>query len=193
MKFKSTLEIQINLQKISWWNIYPCRTWSLEPILTLMALITKMILCVTHNGYSLHDSKECFKKSPVSLSSLTFCYNLESWDLINLSWTLKGFCKSIIFQGKNKLFQLTEWALHFGIPTLNCKALLLSALVVAMLATLLTSWQELFPCTWFVEICLKGTLQAMSLWGNDHLGPFVYHEKCPTSSWLGCWLWCWSS
>jgi len=82
--------------------MYPCRTWSLEPIMTLMMLIIKMILCVTHNGYNLHDIRECFKISPESLSSLTFYCNLESWDLINLSWTLKGFCKSIIFQGKTK-------------------------------------------------------------------------------------------
>jgi hypothetical protein len=176
--------------------MYPSRTWSLEPIMTLMMLIIKMILCVTHNGYSLHDTRECFKISLESLSSLTFYCNLESWDLINLSWTLKGFCKSIIFQGKTKkkkkLFQLTKWALCFVILALNCKALLLGALVVAMLASLLASWQELFPCTWFAKICPRSNLGAMSLFGNDHLGPFVYYKTCPTSSWLGCWLWCWS-
>jgi hypothetical protein len=161
-------------------------------------LIIRMILCVTHNGYSLHDTRECFKRNPKSLNSLTFCCNLESWDLINLSWTLKGFCKSIIFQGekkkkkKKKIFQKTKWALRVGFPTFNCKVLLLGVLVVAMLASLLASWQELFPCTWFAKICPRGTLRPMSLLGNDCLGPFVYHEKCPTSSWLGCWLWCWS-
>ncbi len=193
MKSKSTLEIQINLQSFSWWNTYSCRTWSLEPIMTFMMLIIRMILCVTQNGYSLHDTRECFKRSPESLSSLTFYCNLESRDLINLSWTLKGFCKSIVFQWKTKkkiLFQLTEWALCFGIPALNCKALLLDVLVVAMLASLLASWQELFPCTWFVEVCPRSTLGTMSLLGNDRLGPFVCYRKCPTSSWLRCWLWC---
>jgi hypothetical protein len=46
--------------------------------MTLMMLIIKMILCVTHNGYSLHDTRECFKISLESLSSLTFYCNLES-------------------------------------------------------------------------------------------------------------------
>jgi hypothetical protein len=53
--------------------------------MTFMMLIIRMILCVTQNGYSLHDTRECFKRSPESLSSLTFYCNLESRDLINLS------------------------------------------------------------------------------------------------------------
>jgi hypothetical protein len=96
--------------------MYPCRTWSLEPIMTLMMLIIRMILCVAHNGYNLHDNRECFKRSPESLSSLTFCCNLESWDLINLSWTLKGFCKSIIFQGKKNTFPTHRMSLAFWYP-----------------------------------------------------------------------------
>jgi hypothetical protein len=102
LKSKSTLEIQINLQSFSWWNTYLCKNWSLEPIMTFMMLIIRMILCVTHNDYNLNNIRECFKRNLGSLSSLTFYCNLESWDLINLSWTLKGFCKSIIFQGKKK-------------------------------------------------------------------------------------------
>jgi len=78
--------------------------------------------------------------------------------------------------------------LRFGILALNCKALLLGALVVAMLASLLASWQELFLCTWFAKIYPRGTLATMSLLGNDCLGPFVCCRKCSTSSWLGCWL-----
>jgi len=164
--------------------------------MTFMMLIIRMILCVTHNGYSLHNTKEHFKRNLESLNSLTFYCNLESWNLINLSWTLKGFCKSILFQKKTKkkkkkkkkkkLFQLTKWALRFGIHALNCKALLLGALVVVMLGSLLASWQELFSCTWFANICPKGTFGAMSLLGNDRLGLFVCCRKCLTSSWLGC-------
>jgi hypothetical protein len=91
---------------------------------------------------------------------------------------------------KKKLFQFIEWTLHFGIPALNCTTFLLGAFVVAMLTSLFSSWQELFMCTWFAKIYLKGTLGAMSLLRNDCLGPFVYCKKCPTFSWLGCWLWC---
>jgi hypothetical protein len=68
-------------------------------------------------------------------------------------------------------------SLAFWYPAFNCKALLLGVLVVAMLASLLASWQELFPCTWFAKICPTGTLRPMSLLGNDHLDPFVYHEN----------------
>ncbi len=157
--------------------------------MTFMMLIIRMNLCVTHNGYSLHNTKEHLKRNLESLNSLTFYCNLESWNLINLSWTLKAFVNPYYFkekQKKKKLFQLTKWALRFGIHALNCKALLLGALVVAMLASLLASWQELSSCTWFANICPKGTLGTMSLLGNDHLGLFVCCRKCPTSSWLGC-------
>jgi hypothetical protein len=82
---------------------------------------------------------------------------------------------------KKKLsFQFTEWAFRFGIPALNCKALLLGALLVAMLASLVASWWELLPCTWFAEIYLKGTFGAMSLLGNNYLSPFVCCKKWPT-------------
>jgi hypothetical protein len=63
LKSKSTLEIQIILQNFLWWSMYLCKTWSLEPIMTFMMSIIKMILCVTQNGYSLHNTKECFKRN----------------------------------------------------------------------------------------------------------------------------------
>jgi hypothetical protein len=46
--------------------------------MTFMMLIIRMILCVTHNGYSLHNTKEHFKRNLESLNSLTFYCNLES-------------------------------------------------------------------------------------------------------------------
>jgi len=49
--------------------------------------------------------------------------------------------------------------LCFVILALNCKALLLGALVVAMLASLLGSWQEFFRAHGLQKSALEATLE----------------------------------
>ncbi len=145
-------------------------------------LVIRMFLCVTHNVCNLRGIKECVRRSPKFLIILMFLCSLASWDLFKFSPTLKGSSKS----PPKKNFQLTIWALCFGILKLgilvvNCKALLLVGPMVATIDPLLA---------WLAKHFLG--LSAYQI-AKSCLGPFVCCGKCGTScSWLECWWWCWS-
>jgi hypothetical protein len=65
----------------------------------------------------------------------------------------RDFCKSHL-QKKEKtlLFQLTILALHFEIPALNCKGLLLDALVANVMAPFLAR---------LAKLCLRGSYMPL--------------------------------
>jgi len=138
--------------------------------LLIVTLIIIIILCVTHNAWSVHDIKECMNFSP----------------------TLKGSSKP---PPPPKHFQFTKWAFYFGIfklriLALNCKALLLSEPMATTITSLLA---------WLAQISIpllawlaKYFPSLSTCWSTkSHLSPFVYCGKCGTScSWLECWWWC---